>query len=731
MPTVDKVIVELQAKVDTYNANVNNAMRNFERAEKGITTSARRMETGVVASLGRIGGAFVSVQAARKALSLIDAATNIRNSFRIAGVEGDQLSATYEKLFQVAQRNATPIEDLASLYGRAAQAADELGASSEDLIKFTDNVSKSLRLSGSDTQAAKGALTQLSQALGGARIQAEEFNAINDGARPLLQAAAAGIEQAGGSVSKLKQLVNDGKISNKAFFDGIQAGAYILDQQLDNSVLTINQRFVQFQNILVDSAGRLNDVFHISDDVGNAVDQMGEAVERFTNFLIQNKGPLKDFMDFLNANVADTGNPFKDIEKLMELFDKDKNRDKRIALLAQSLADFGNGLDESNTRKYAESIQQVILQFNSASLTATEAKAEIAKIFDGDTTNAIYQKLSSLFDELETLRGKAAEAAAAVSAAADPTGAFPRSGDFEAFTGQKLALKPPKKVDLTDYPVLGSGSKGTKKKSAAEKFDDSLQSVKDRTAALQLEAQSMGLTTKAAENLKIKQDLLNEARDAGVKMTPEVLKAIDATAEAYAAAAQKMEDLQKIEDLKGLFKDIFGGFIQDLRDGKTALEALGGALDKIADKLLDMALDAAINMLFSNLLGAIGGGGGGASGGIASVVGAVASGIFKPRANGGAIAQGGLYQTGERGIEAFAAGMAGSIIPNHRLAAAAGSHNSQGAPTFNFAPSVDARGASVEAVARLEAVLARMRAEFGPNVVRVMREARSSLNWRG
>ncbi|MGR6730310.1 tape measure protein, partial [Aeromonas veronii] len=75
------------------------------------------------------------------------------------------------------------------------------------LINFTDKVALALRVAGTDSQTASGALLQLSQALGSGTVRAEEFNSVQEGALPILQAVAAGFKEAGGSVSKLRQLV--------------------------------------------------------------------------------------------------------------------------------------------------------------------------------------------------------------------------------------------------------------------------------------------------------------------------------------------------------------------------------------------------------------------------------------------------------------------------------------------------------------------------------------------
>ena len=141
------------------------------------------------------------------------------------------LEQVYGGLFDAAQRNAAPIETLVQLYSRLSLVQKELGVDGEELIGFTDNVALALRVAGTDAQAASGALLQLSQALGGGVVRAEEFNSILEGALPIAQAAAAGLKEAGGSVARLRALVVDGKVSSEAFFRAFEAGAHTLQHR--------------------------------------------------------------------------------------------------------------------------------------------------------------------------------------------------------------------------------------------------------------------------------------------------------------------------------------------------------------------------------------------------------------------------------------------------------------------------------------------------------------------
>lgn len=259
------------------------AEQGTARIGKSADRAGKQLEGRLSGMAGRLGaqiaGAFAVYAAVQAGRELTETATRIQNALRVAGLEGEALEGTYRQLFTAAQENAAPIESMVQLYSRLSLAQKELGVSSDDLIDFTGNVALALRVAGTDATQASGALLQLSQALGGSVVRAEEFNSMLEGAPTIVQAAAAGIEQAGGSVAKLRQLVTDGKVSSAAFFQGFQAGARLLEQRAAGSVSTISQEFIRLQNVLIDVAREFDEATGASQLAARLIRGIGDALQ--------------------------------------------------------------------------------------------------------------------------------------------------------------------------------------------------------------------------------------------------------------------------------------------------------------------------------------------------------------------------------------------------------------------------------------------------------------------
>lgn len=282
----DTVRVELDTTWDTYARKLATGERAFDRSMSNMTRSAATAEARINKSSDRIAqglrtaatsiAAGVSVQAVGR---MADSYVRFTNQLRVAGVEGARLATVQQSLLDMAQRNGVELETLGTLYGRVAQAATELGATQADLLKFTSGVAAAIRVQGGNAADSQGALLQLSQALGGAIVRAEEFNSINEGARPILQAVANGIDRFGGSVSKLRAEVIEGKVTSREFYQGFLEGSAQLEAQAARSTLTTAQAFVVLRNALTAYVGQSDQAVGASAVVGGAIRAIADNID--------------------------------------------------------------------------------------------------------------------------------------------------------------------------------------------------------------------------------------------------------------------------------------------------------------------------------------------------------------------------------------------------------------------------------------------------------------------
>lgn len=274
----DKVIVELEAKLDRYNANVTQAMNLWSRSTESIRQNAAATERQVTRSLDSVRKALLASTSivagafgANALKELADGYTRFTNQLKVAGVEGSKLGQTQETLYNIAQKYGVQLESIGTLYSRAVQAGDSLNATQGDLIKFTNGVAAALKIQGGSASETQGALLQLSQLLGTGTVRAEEFNSVNEGARPILQAVATGIEKYRGSVAALRNDVIAGKVSSQDFFQGFLKGSADLEAKAAKANLTIGASFTILNNALGRYIGQQDEALSITARVSGGI----------------------------------------------------------------------------------------------------------------------------------------------------------------------------------------------------------------------------------------------------------------------------------------------------------------------------------------------------------------------------------------------------------------------------------------------------------------------------
>jgi hypothetical protein len=179
--------------------------------------------------------------------------------------------------------------------------------------------------------------------------------------------------------------------------------------------------------------------------------------------------------------------------------------------------------------------------------------------------------------------------------------------------------------------------------------------------------------------------------------TEEELAAIAQSAGFIYDTEQAIKDLNDTsQEWANTVESATKGFINDLIAGKDAAEAFGNVLSSIGNKLIDMGISSIFGTGGFDLASIFSGRG------------------FPTRATGGNVYAGMPVHVNERGQETFIPTQPGRIVP----ASQSGSGGS-----VVFAPVINAPGADVAAVARLEQSMQKLASEVIPTIRREMATA--------
>lgn len=264
------------------------ATNRATKAGQGLSFGMAGLRRAAFVAAGAM-AAITGVFASGALIRTSDQYVEMTNSLRVLGFTAEDAAAKLSEIGEIARRTRTPLGATAQLYQRVSIASRELGASQEDVMRFTETVGLALAQQGGSAEAASGALMQLSQALAGSVVRAEEFNSILEGAYPIAQAAANGIDRAGGSVGRLRQLMLAGEVSSKEFFTAILSQTTQLSAAFAGTVPTVGQAMQVLRDQWTLAVGQMSGS---TSALATGILRMADGVQIAATFIAENMNQI-------------------------------------------------------------------------------------------------------------------------------------------------------------------------------------------------------------------------------------------------------------------------------------------------------------------------------------------------------------------------------------------------------------------------------------------------------
>lgn len=238
-----------------------------ERAANSVG-KAWGVAIGVISSAVIVGATTAFVRMA-------DASANMSARLRLATRSQEEFNVAHKATFEIAQRTSTELGSVVDLYAKLSQSTGELGVSQGDLLQLTEAITQTFQISGATAQEAAGGLRQLSQAMAGGVLRAEEFNSIIESSPRLVKALADGM---GIEFGKVRQYVNDGKISSEQLVQALLSQSEAIQSEFDQMPLTVGRAIQEVRNALTRLVGDADEAEGASKGLAEAIRDIAEAL---------------------------------------------------------------------------------------------------------------------------------------------------------------------------------------------------------------------------------------------------------------------------------------------------------------------------------------------------------------------------------------------------------------------------------------------------------------------
>lgn len=569
---VERLSVVLEARLDQYNralikgqADTNKRLGAIERRFQQTTARVRQSAVSMGAIAGTI-GAYLSID---QLIGYANAWTRVERSIEAGGdVFGITLKSAGE-LTRLANDARIDVEAYAKTYIRTAAAIRDYGYDSETAAEVTSTLAKALKLGSASASEQASTILQFSQALQKGKLDGDEFRTVMENAGVIQELLAKRLRVTKGEIVKMAAA---GKLQLLDLVGAMTEGAEQINNIFNLMPTTVDEAFTVLNNSITQFVGKMDDAYGISTTLTGALKFLSENIDTVGKAaLVAGVGLLAMFAPAIIAGVAALG----------------------VGIVAAGGAIGGlTGILGAATAAFS-------LFGDDISVTSDGV------VSLKDTVAALALELKTtmgVFDEFEARFAYAGEAFRGqfLAPLADRVRETARLlGETRKWSeGTTVSKARPTHPNVTGMDA----DKGADR--ARRRFEKDLLNIENRIDAEQVEADVIGRSAFEAEKLRVQTHLLNEARKAGIDLTADDKLKIEALSTAMAQAVTETDALRDAySQMQEESKDVLKGFITDMKDGKSATEALADSLNKIADKLIDMAVNNLVEMALGGLTG--------------------------------------------------------------------------------------------------------------------------------
>lgn len=242
----------MASKLGTLTLDLVCRVGNFTQAMRQASNSASRemgriesSTNGATNAIKGMAAMAVSAFSVSQISNYADSYTEIINKLKLVTVNQGQLNQAVGDTHRIAQITASEWSAVNDVYSKYMSNAKALNLTQQEVARLTEITSKAVSISGSNSQAAAGALFQYGQALDGNILRAEEYNSLVDGAGGLLNAMAKGLNTTRGG---LRQMMLDGKLTGEVIADALMKAGSNVDELYSKTATTVAASFNLVKN---------------------------------------------------------------------------------------------------------------------------------------------------------------------------------------------------------------------------------------------------------------------------------------------------------------------------------------------------------------------------------------------------------------------------------------------------------------------------------------------------
>ncbi|WP_227513444.1 tape measure protein [Moraxella catarrhalis] len=278
----------------------------------------KRKTDGLKNAFGTLKGVMFTTLAVAGVGGIIATADDMQtltSQIKIATTSTKDYAHAMSEIERIAMGNMVSLDSVGQLYASNERSLKQLGKSQDEVIKFTENITTAMRVSGGSAESQAAALTQLGQALASGVLRGDEFNSVAEQAPILMDLIA---KEMGVTSNAIRDLAKDGKITADVVYNAVAKATDSLSAMSAKMPTTVSQALQVIKNeynYLIDDIMNQNSM--MSQNIANAVLWAAEHFRTLVSaaamvgavwlgIIAKNSALVTSFVTLTGATVAST-----------------------------------------------------------------------------------------------------------------------------------------------------------------------------------------------------------------------------------------------------------------------------------------------------------------------------------------------------------------------------------------------------------------------------------------
>lgn len=247
---VSRELLAYEQQINKVEHELIQANAQIERMQKE-TAQTKIAASGLGGSFGSIlgmFGAYAGFQGFQQLIALSDSMGQAEAKLGLITDDLQEQEEMQERIFQAAQRSRGSYMAMADNVAKLGQRAGDAFSSNDEILQFSENLTKMFVIAGASTAEMNSASLQLTQALGSGVLRGEELNAVFESAPNVIQAIADYMEVPKG---KIREMASEGQITSEIVKNAMLSATEEINAQFESMPLTWAQIWTMTTNELL------------------------------------------------------------------------------------------------------------------------------------------------------------------------------------------------------------------------------------------------------------------------------------------------------------------------------------------------------------------------------------------------------------------------------------------------------------------------------------------------